>query len=449
MTRKYMPHNVDLSKLNLALPNISFKHQGKDYIFPLTDHPPIIQNTVCGTIGTLNILNPGSRIAPPAVQDNIDKLPPETDKARMEQMAEYIHGLFKAGIGLLALQELPQPKTAEFNYLYKKLEELNKKEQVIDLTQLARQWKQTKPHNFGTSILCNPTIFKVTKNATSVLDDRGAQYEVTSASGDIVPVANIHGDFSSQANTAQYVSAFKGGYCLGDLNISNSPAQTTTPSLDTFNQPILQIQGKDVKLNTYDAIVDTYSVAKQPGYTPDRNIIISPPKITQTITTSVIPQTLHFKSELYRHIPQTPGAPVAPKEKEDNIEQSLIKTITKNCSGLTPGVAKATTKENALSSFLNSFLKTGDPYPCFRVGKTHGFSCLLCEINKKHLEVSVQQNNTISIRQVDRSQTPVKWFPPMQGEEKTIMLRKVAGLIKDKISETLEKEKTVNYPKAC
>ena len=52
--------NITLDKLGLNVPTITFRHGDTVVTRPITDHPPIIQNTAVGAIASLNILNPGS-----------------------------------------------------------------------------------------------------------------------------------------------------------------------------------------------------------------------------------------------------------------------------------------------------------------------------------------------------------------------------------------------------
>ncbi|WP_133128244.1 hypothetical protein [Legionella nagasakiensis] len=132
---------------------------GKRY--PTTDHPPMIQNTAVGTIATMNILNPGSPLAPPVAQalfGTTRALEPTVDgNERMKQMARYIYKMAQQGVGLLALQEVPPPGSPEFTALKKELNQLNQQTvpPLINVENLQAQWKRTVPHKFGTTILCN------------------------------------------------------------------------------------------------------------------------------------------------------------------------------------------------------------------------------------------------------------------------------------------------------
>ncbi|WP_131782486.1 hypothetical protein [Legionella gresilensis] len=77
-----------VSKLDVR--DISFHHNTAGLVTrPITDHPPIIQNTVWGAMATMNILHPGSAIAPLAQVNGVKTLPAD-GKEQMEQMAQYL-----------------------------------------------------------------------------------------------------------------------------------------------------------------------------------------------------------------------------------------------------------------------------------------------------------------------------------------------------------------------
>ncbi|MCL9683917.1 hypothetical protein [Legionella maioricensis] len=263
--------NVSLDQLGLNIPTITFQHGNKLVTRPITDHPPIIQNTVAGAIASINILNPGSSLAPPAVIDGVKMLPAD-GHVQMEAMAEYIFKMFQQGIGLLALQEVPKKGTANFISLTNKLRSLVGTSNLINVDDLANQWLQTGSHSFGTSILCNPRMFTVVKGCSPDLNNRVGCYDVLAANGDIIPVANIHGDFNQQAHTAHYIASFD-GFCLGDANIAyHTYSPVFDPSsLQSVVQPEIEIEGISRKVNTLDFIQDTYSKKRAPAFTPDVN----------------------------------------------------------------------------------------------------------------------------------------------------------------------------------
>lgn len=261
--------NIPLPVLGLDVPNMTFQNGNNRVSRPITDHPPIIQNTLWGAIGTINILNPGSKIAPPAQIDGV-KMLPVNGQVQMELMAEYIFKLFQQGLALLALQEVPDPRSANFHFLSDKLKSLVGNSKLIDVDVLSTQWLKTGTHRFGTSMLCNPSQFHISINAAPALNNRAAVCEVTSANGQTIPVANMHGDFNKQAATANYVADFK-GFCLGDLNITHStfaPVQDVY-SVQSIERPILQIEGNSCLINTVDFIQDTYSKRFNPFFIAD------------------------------------------------------------------------------------------------------------------------------------------------------------------------------------
>ncbi|CEK11139.1 hypothetical protein [Legionella hackeliae] len=270
-----MPH-IPLKNLKLEVPNFTFKTVNTSVTRPITDHPPIIQNTLWGAIGTINILNPGSPLAPPALVNGVTSLPKD-GKAQMEHMAEYIYDMFQKGVGMLALQEVPAPGTANFGFLINKLKSLDKASKLIDVDSLATQWSKTGTHEFGTSLLYNPKMFTVSGSPTLQLNNRAAVYNVTAADGASIPVANVHGDFKAQQATANFYANFD-GFCLGDLNIpSSSMCPGIQPqALQSIVSPSLQINNRPCQINTVDAVQDTYSRKVNPGFTPNLNGISNP-----------------------------------------------------------------------------------------------------------------------------------------------------------------------------
>ncbi|STX52342.1 Uncharacterised protein [Legionella busanensis] len=80
-------HHISPTQVNLDVPEISFHHATAGLVTrPITDHPPMIQNTAWGAMATMNMLHPGSAIAPPAHVDGVDKLPAD-GREQMEQIA--------------------------------------------------------------------------------------------------------------------------------------------------------------------------------------------------------------------------------------------------------------------------------------------------------------------------------------------------------------------------
>lgn len=265
--------NILLAVLGLDVPNMTFLYGNKRVTRPITDHPPIIQNTLWGAIGTMNILNPGSAIAPSAQIDGVKALP-VNGQVQMELMAEYIFKLFQQGVGLLALQEVPDPRSANFRFLSDKLKSLVGSSSLIDVDVLTSQWLKTGTHSFGTSMLCNPSQFHISINASPGLNNRVAICEVTSANAQTIPVANLHGDFTKQVDTANYVADFD-GFCLGDLNIEHSffaPAQDAK-TVQSIERPTVQIEGNTCLISTIDFIQDTYSKRFNPAFRADMDCL--------------------------------------------------------------------------------------------------------------------------------------------------------------------------------
>ncbi|CEG58955.1 hypothetical protein [Legionella fallonii] len=271
-----MPH-IPLETLGLSVPNMRFQHGARQVTRPISDHPPIIQNTLWGTVATLNMLHPGSPLAPPVQIGGVTTLP-INGKVQMEEMAQYIVQMFQQGVGLLALQEVPAPGTANFNYLRDELTRLTGASNLIDVQTLTSHWLKTKPHAFGTTILSNPNQFKITGGAKAGLNNRAGVYNVTAvSSGHIIPVANIHGDFKNQQGTATYINNFD-GICLGDLNISQSDmrANPNPQILQSIATPTLVIEGLIYRVDTVDVIQDAYSRQIKPDFTPDTTRITPP-----------------------------------------------------------------------------------------------------------------------------------------------------------------------------
>ncbi len=277
-----MPPVIDLSVLGLDLPVICFPLSSGSHVSrPITDHPPLIQNTYFGPIATINILNPGSPLAPPMQINGVQCLP-SNGQQQMELMAAYLFKMFEKGVGLLALQEVPDPGAQKnaagknnFDYLFEALDKLNKGKRLVDVNALRNQWINTKPHAFGTSILYNPALFThVEKDSSHLLKDhavvtaqRAVIYKATTKSGDMVMVANVHGDFKKQAETIDFVTKFD-GFCLGDLNVTlTEQTKLSTPECSVVAST-LTIEGSPCTLNTVDCVKDPYSGKKAPGFLP-------------------------------------------------------------------------------------------------------------------------------------------------------------------------------------
>lgn len=90
-------------------------------------------------------------------------------------------------------------------------------------------------------------------------------------------MANIHGDFTKQLDTANYVAGFD-GFCLGDLNITHSafaPAQDAD-ILQSIERPTLHVEGNTCVTNTVDFIQDKYSKQFNSAFMPDVGRIARP-----------------------------------------------------------------------------------------------------------------------------------------------------------------------------
>lgn len=273
-----MPNkNIPLYALGLDIPDMQFDYGGKQVIRPITDHPPIIQNTAWGAFATMNILNPGSKFAPPVKVDGVESLPPN-GKVQMELMAGFIFNLFEKGVNVLALQEVPAPNSPNFHFLVNELERLNRRSNLLDVKALSKQWLQTGTHRFGTSVLYNPNHFSITQSATHALGNRAAVYAFRDFNTNTqIPVTNFHGDFTQQTATAEYISSFD-GICLGDANLSFIPT-ANPPILQSVEIPTVMVNGHNRMLNTFDIFQDTYSKKQYPQFTPDIDQITQPPAI--------------------------------------------------------------------------------------------------------------------------------------------------------------------------
>ncbi|WP_131781759.1 hypothetical protein [Legionella gresilensis] len=261
---------------------MKFRVGKKVIVRPTGDHNIIIQNTKFGAMATLNATHPGSALFPAAQVDGFKSLP-KNNKQLMESKAEEIYKAFKEGVGFLALQEIPNPKSKEFRYLINKLKELDKDSKLIDTNALASQWRKTGDHPFGTTMLYNPKVFTLSKNATPILNNRGAEYELThNATGEKVPVANIHGDYKAQAETKKYIDNFK-GMCMGDANISNFKPSNDPNTLQSAERPSVVINGKTRTAGTFDIFQDNLSRKLDPNFTPNTTAIVRSPEVTPHI----------------------------------------------------------------------------------------------------------------------------------------------------------------------
>lgn len=240
-------------------------HGDINVVRPITDHSPIIQNTAWGAVATMTMLSPGSPYTPPAQVGGVNSLP-ANGQMQMEAMAQYIVAMFKQGIGFLTLQEVPDKDSAHFKMLLTKLKELVGTSNLIDVDALETQWLKTGTHSFGTSILYNPSRFSITQNAKSALKKRAAEYELTDLKTNTkIPVANIHGEYGQQQATAEYIARFQ-GLCLGGTNLS-SFTKTINPLIyQTAEQPVLLIDGRTYRINTFDLIQDNYSKRINPHF---------------------------------------------------------------------------------------------------------------------------------------------------------------------------------------
>lgn len=266
----------------LPVPNIEFTQDNQLAIRPITDHPPILQKTAWGIMATMNMLNPGSPFAPSFQISGVKSLPADGEK-QMKAMAEYIYGMFERDVGLLALQEVPPPTCNAFRVLIENLTQLNEESGLIDVAALKSQWSQTGRHAFGTSILYNPHKFTLaTKKPTPCLPVKGSNIEVLTRAAvyklkpisvDIlIPIANIHGDYTNQEATKDFVRTFE-GICLGDLNIpkerlSDLVTDDNKTALLSIETPTLTIDNSVISMNTADCILDKLSKTIYPDFTP-------------------------------------------------------------------------------------------------------------------------------------------------------------------------------------
>lgn len=278
-----MPYNLPLEILGLKLPTIDFQHGTKQITRPITDHPPLIQNTVWGAMATINILNPGSPLAPPLQIGGVKTLPSD-GKAQMEKMGQYIYSMFQQSVGFLALQEVPDPKSPQFEHLIKELRRLDSGSKLIDVNALKSQWLKTGNHTFGTSILYNTNRFSIVQGATPALVNRASEYVLRDLSTKtLITVANIHGDFNQQQGTTNYINTFD-GICLGDANLSQFNASVNTLVLQSADKPGVTVEGVLRHVNTFDVFQDTLSKKANPQFNPNTARIDKPP-VKNTSTT--------------------------------------------------------------------------------------------------------------------------------------------------------------------
>lgn len=266
---------LPLQALGLTVPTITFKNPDPPHqkvTCSITDHPPLITDTHWGFVGTMNILHPGSPLAPPAHVRGITRLPWH-GKAQMMAMAQYIYKMFEMGVGVLTLQEVPEPGFPNFNAFIDELTRLEKTNQthLIDVNAIKTQWLKTGTHQFGTTLLYNPQRFTLTQRAKPALNDRAAEYALThQASGKLISVSNIHGDgaASKQPETANYIDSCP-ELCLGDANLSCFTTSKDLSILQSAEKATVTIDGQIYALNTYDIIQDKLSRQHDMGFQPD------------------------------------------------------------------------------------------------------------------------------------------------------------------------------------
>ncbi|KTC65855.1 Uncharacterised protein (plasmid) [Legionella adelaidensis] len=270
--------------------------QGRDgKMYPITDHQPMVQRTAFGTLATLNILHPNSPIAPslksPLGITYLEDQVSATD--RMAAMADYIYTmLHTGGVDLIALQEVPAPGTPEFDALQLQLNICD--ESAWILSDIAKHWKQTGTHKFGTTVLYKRGKFSIDPvdphdasdyRNKPCLNNRGQIHKVKEiATGREFHIVNIHGDFTKQAETALFIENFN-GIVLGDANLKNPPHSTG----DTFlsaQRPIIS----GTQLGTYDIIHDRISHRIDPTFNPRGEQAAAAPSI-ESMPTLDRPQT--------------------------------------------------------------------------------------------------------------------------------------------------------------
>jgi hypothetical protein len=269
--------NIPLSAIGINLPYMYVRSPGgKDLLRPITDHPAMIQNTVIGPIATLNVLNPDSPIAPAFVSDGISKYPAD-GKTQMVFMAGYIINMFKKGVCMLALQEIPPPNTPAFNVLVGALKNLDPDSKYINPDDLARLWAATKGTRFGASILYNPNVLHIQNPGRTQLEGRAVVYESTViATGQVIPVAVLHGDYTKSAATTDFIARFN-GFCLGDTNLLKTQIQPGrgiahtqgTLAIQSIEIPQVIIGTNKLEMETVDIIQDTFSRHVNPKFDPD------------------------------------------------------------------------------------------------------------------------------------------------------------------------------------
>lgn len=243
------PHEITLCNSDRAGNIVDEFKVGK---LEISDHHPIFVETVHGVIGTFNLWCSSAPISPvklPEGKTGIFRLHNVEDRnLQIDLLAEYIIDMFKAGLGALMLQEIPDVTGVYFERLCTKLSELHEQDSSLDLGLLglresyrAPSRNATSTHDFGCGILVNSKCFKLgTGDVPAVLKGRGFIYSLASEETETpLFLHNIHGNYVDSPELASYIKKTATGNHIvgGDLNIpvTDKEAIATMASLPGFS----------------------------------------------------------------------------------------------------------------------------------------------------------------------------------------------------------------------
>lgn len=278
------------ARLQVLVDNIPKDHlrldNNKSYLLAITDHAPLAKETAIGLVVTLNVWNPGSRIAPP--QDPVkghhgvavgSRLHESSFLKHLELMAGYIGAMAEAGARLFILQEVPAAPALQQHLVQSLAFEFRRRNLSFDLESFLKLWCKRADNKFGNTILVhqNLSVFEQTKPNNPHGDFTGINHYLLKDKQDLskaVTIVNIHGDYEKPSQTALIIkkSLEKGYIVCGDFNISysNRKHQTAVASLLQTSQHAIG-GGNAIRkhnLNTYDGILDGHSVNKGEFYSP-------------------------------------------------------------------------------------------------------------------------------------------------------------------------------------
>ncbi|MBP9728615.1 MAG: hypothetical protein KBD23_00530 [Gammaproteobacteria bacterium] len=278
------------ARLQVLIDNIPKDHLRLDnhqsYLLSITDHAPLAKETAIGLVVTLNVWNPGSRIAPP--QDPVkghhgvavgSRLHESCFLKQLELMAGYMGSMAEAGGQIFVLQEVPAAPALEQHLVQSLASEFKARNLSFDLESFLKLWCKRADNKFGNAILVHQSlsIFGQATPDNPHCDFTGINYYLLKHKQDpfkSATIVNIHGDYEKPSQTALIIkqSLEKGYIVCGDFNISHSNRkhQTAVASLLQASQHAIG-GGNAVRmrnLNTYDGILDGHSGNKGEFYSP-------------------------------------------------------------------------------------------------------------------------------------------------------------------------------------